>query len=105
MENYEFLLLAEKTIENIANAIEEADSDYTLDTDFIDGVLTIILPDGGEYVINKHDASAQIWVSSPISGARHFSYDNDEWQDNNNDNLFDVLREELEEFLEEELEF
>lgn len=46
---------------------EQADLSY-------DGsVLSIVFDAGGTAVINVHQASGQIWVSSPVSGAHHFS--------------------------------
>ena len=44
------------------------------DTELQGGVLTV----GGEagtWVINKHVPTRQIWLSSPVSGARHYAYD------------------------------
>ncbi len=46
---------------------EKADLSY-------DGsVLSLVFDAGGTAVINLHQASGQIWVSSPVSGAHHFS--------------------------------
>jgi frataxin len=44
-----------------------------------EGILSITMPDGREYVINKHTPSRQIWVSSPYSGAGYFEFDGKEW--------------------------
>ena len=46
-----------------------------LDVDLQDGILTIELDSGGQYVINKHAPNRQIWMSSPVSGASHFDSD------------------------------
>jgi frataxin len=43
------------------------------DVTYDGSVLTIVLDAGGTAVINLHQASGQIWVSSPVSGAHHFS--------------------------------
>jgi len=50
---------------------EKADLSY-------DGsVLSIVFDAGGTAVLNLHQASGQIWVSSPVSGAHHFSLHED----------------------------
>jgi frataxin len=38
------------------------------------GVLTVE-GDAGIWLVNKHAPTRQIWLSSPISGARHYAYD------------------------------
>ena len=52
------------------------------DAELQGGILTI---DGekGTWVVNKHAPTRQIWVSSPLSGARHFAFDepSGEWRD------------------------
>lgn len=67
-----------------------------IDADILGDILHIYLEDGGEYVINKHRASQQIWVSSPISGAGKFSYleDIEDWKSGHNI-LFDKISSEL----------
>jgi frataxin len=46
------------------------------------GVLTID-GDDGTWVVNKHAPTRQIWLSSPKSGARHYSFDatSGQWKD------------------------
>lgn len=95
MNETEFLKLAEQTLQDMADAIEQADEDYVLEIDFIGGILNIELPDGGQYVINKHDSSKQIWLSSPKSGAAHFSYNDGKWIDSNGAELYGVVMKEI----------
>ncbi|MCX7365108.1 MAG: iron donor protein CyaY [Alphaproteobacteria bacterium] len=38
------------------------------------GILTVEA-DEGTWIINKHGPTRQVWVSSPKSGARHYSFD------------------------------
>ena len=71
-----FEALAKATLERFMDAIDEAMGDV-LDVDIQGGVLTIEMDSGGQYVINKHAPSRQIWVSSPASGAAHFDHDGD----------------------------
>lgn len=95
MELSEFITLAEKTLQQLSDTLEEADPEGALDIDFNNGILTIELPDGGQYVINRHNASGQIWLSSPKSGASHFSYQEREWVDSKGNRLKALLQKEL----------
>ncbi len=38
-----------------------------------------ILTQQGEYLLHYHKTTDQIWVSSPLSGAHHFSYQQNYW--------------------------
>ena len=49
------------------------------DVDLIDGTLTVSLPKG-QYVINKHGVTKQIWVASPFTGAHHFHFREGVWR-------------------------
>lgn len=71
----EFQLLASNMLEKLSEMIEEADSAGRVEADIDAAGLHVTLPGGKQYVISKHTASRQIWVSSPISGGLHFSYD------------------------------
>lgn len=97
MESSEFISFVDEILENLSETIEEADKDYVLDEiEFHDGVLNIILEDGRQYVINRHTPSRQIWLSSPVSGAGHFSYtEQQHWVDSKGRDLFQLLGEEL----------
>lgn len=95
MEASQFKQLADQTIENLGDSIEDADKDYKLEIDLLDGILNIELPDGGQYVINRHDASMQIWLSSPISGASHFSYKDGSWISSNGRNFIEIIKSEI----------
>ncbi len=68
-----FETLADNLLARLMDCIETQRGD-SLDVDLQDGILTIELDAGGEYVINKHAPNRQIWVSSPVSGASHFAY-------------------------------
>ena len=95
MEQAEFHKLSDKFLENLAEAIEVADD--ALDVDYINGILTITLPDDKQFVINKHQPSLQIWLSSPFSGAHRFSYDKNKlcWVGSNSSNLVELLKSEM----------
>lgn len=97
MDSTNFNTLATKTIQIISDGIESSDKDYKIDIDLIEGILQMEMPNGGQYVINKHSASSQIWVSSPVSGASHFSYNEDkkEWVDSKGSELFGLIKNEV----------
>lgn len=74
-----FEIQAEQALEAFALAIE--DSGAEVEVDLAGGVLTIELPDGRHYVVNRHAAMRQIWVASPIGGARHYRPADGRWVD------------------------
>lgn len=71
----QFASRAESTLTALADAVEDADADALFDVDYQEGVLTLVYTSGATYVINKHTASGKIWMSSPVSGAHYFVYD------------------------------
>lgn len=107
MNSIQFSEHAEDTLQTIADVLEEADNEYALEIDLIDGTLTIELPDAKQYVISKHEASEQIWLSSPISGGSHFSYDEEDdiWISSDSSELYEVLSEEFKELADLDLRF
>ena len=78
LEESEFIQLAEQTLEHILSVIEDVEPDDA-DADLQDGVLTIEFDDGRIFIINRHVPLRQIWLSSPISGAGHFDYQQGAW--------------------------
>lgn len=44
------------------------------DADLQGGILTIEA-DRGTWLVNKHAPTRQIWLSSPLTGARHYAFD------------------------------
>lgn len=62
-------------LEAMADRHQQAGAAGDYEVDWGHDVLTLTLPNGRQYVINKHRASQQIWVSSPISGGWHFAWD------------------------------
>lgn len=98
---------ADSFLADALEAIEIADPEQELDVDLMDGILTIEIEDKGEYVINKHEPSVQIWMSSPVTGAQKFAYreDEDEWRNKQGDSFHDVLSDELSELTGLDVEF
>ncbi|MCC8417068.1 MAG: iron donor protein CyaY [Rickettsia endosymbiont of Bryobia graminum] len=94
MDDTRFLKLASQTIARIAEIIEKEDPEGHIDVDFQGDILNLTT-DQGIYVINKHSAAKEIWLSSPISGPYHFYYNEGKWQSKTNNDLMTVLEQEL----------
>ena len=77
MNDSKFLVLADATLKKIEEMIEDDFKDF-FEIDYQDGVLTILLENEDEYVLNRHLPQHQIWLSSPISGTYYFNYNLDE---------------------------
>ena len=66
-------------------ALEEASTCFEnawpqADVDLLEDVLTVTLPTGKQYLLNRHGVTRQIWLSSPFTGAHHFSQKAGEWR-------------------------
>ena len=88
---------AATALEHLMDRIEDAGGS-DLEVDLEDGVLTIELASGAEYLLNRHAPSGELWLSSPASGAGHFAYDPETggWRDRRSgDDLFERLEREL----------
>lgn len=74
LESKTFEIHSEKTLQDLMAQIDDALGDL-MDVDLEGGILMIELAGGGQYVINKQAPNREIWMSSPLSGARHFYFD------------------------------
>lgn len=72
MNQAEFERRASQILDGLFEQIEDQLGDW-LEVDLEGGILTLELPDGGTYIVNKHAPSREIWLSSPRSGAWHFA--------------------------------
>ncbi|NBX03815.1 MAG: iron donor protein CyaY [Alphaproteobacteria bacterium] len=79
MTESEFHTLADALLEQMADALEDADSTGDIEVDLEGSVLSIALSSGKQYLVSKHAPSRQMWVSSPASGGLHFSYMDEKW--------------------------
>lgn len=79
MDEHAFEGLASATLARLAERIEDAIGDDA-DVELRAGILTIELPDGAQFVVNKHGPNRQIWLSSPVSGASHYGWDGASWR-------------------------
>lgn len=75
MNETEYHLLADAELDTLLEPLEEADGQALLEVEYQDGVMTIQLPSGQQFILSKHVASRQLWLSSPLSGGLHFSCD------------------------------
>ena len=94
MDYSSFTKLAAAEVNNIFDYIEEGYPD--IEIDILSDVLHIYT-DQGEYVINQHSPTQQIWLSSPVSNAGYFNYvlDNQSWLDKNGESLRQRLSRDL----------
>jgi CyaY protein len=67
-----FHKIADELLQNLADEIENAND--RAEVDYLQGILTITLPNNKQFVLNKHEPTKQIWLSSPISGSHKFTY-------------------------------
>jgi frataxin len=72
MDASQFELRADATLARLEQALEAAGDG--LDVELVGGILTLELEAGGIYQINKHSPNREIWLSSPVSGAWHFGW-------------------------------
>jgi frataxin len=99
MDERDFDRQADQVIERLMAALEDQVPDAEIDLE--GGILTVVLPDVGSYLVNKHRPNREIWLSSPKSGAWHFSRDPEAgWistrvVENERPNLHRLLAEEL----------
>jgi len=74
MNESEFQEIADQTIEDIQDAIDESGAD--IDYDEIGGVLTLEFEDGSKIIFSKQGAMNQLWMAAK-SGGYHFDFNED----------------------------
>lgn len=77
MNESEFQEIAEQTIEDMQDAIDNSGAD--IDYDEVGGVLTLEFEDGSKIIFSKQGAMNQLWMAAK-SGGFHFDYDEDSEQ-------------------------
>jgi frataxin len=94
MDHSIFTKLASKEIEYLYESIESQLAD--IDIDLVSDILYIYTEEG-DYVINQHSPSKQIWLSSPLSNTGYFDYnlDKKQWIDKNNESIRTRLAQDL----------
>lgn len=82
--------IAFKYLQDLCDTLEN-----NWDTDYTEGALLIQHPKG-QFLLNYHGTMDQIWFSSPITGAHHFSYHSLQWLCTRTDReLEGILRQDL----------
>jgi frataxin len=71
----------ETLADSLLATLEEALGDH-VDAELQGGILTVE-GEQGTWIVNKHAPTRQIWLSSPVSGARHYAFDagTGQWRD------------------------
>jgi frataxin len=78
----EYHKAADITLEDVQDAVEmalEQQGVPEFEVTYASGVLTMVMPPHGTWVLNKQSPNRQIWWSSPISGPRRYEYEDGEW--------------------------
>lgn len=70
-------VIAYNFLENIAIKLEDIEG---LDVDFDGKILIIETASGQQYLLNFHEPTNQLWLSSPITGAHHFEWIDELWR-------------------------
>ena len=78
LDESRFSALADEVLEHLCDTVDDVLGDE-VDADLQAGILTLALPGGGQYIINKHAPNREIWMSSPVSGAIHFACVDGQW--------------------------
>ena len=72
MNESEFHSVADQTIEDIQNAIDDSGAD--IDYEAVGGVLTLEFDDESKIIFSKQPPARQLWMAAR-SGGFHFDYD------------------------------
>ncbi len=95
MDSSKFHLQADKFLTELAEKIESKIE--TNELEYLQGVLTLELVNGSIFVLNKHEPTKQIWLSSPKSGAHKFEYSEKEetWINKSGEKLINIIYQEV----------
>lgn len=89
--------MSESAFETLADSLLAAlEEQIGGDAELQGGILTV--EGDGVWIVNKHAPTRQVWLSSPVSGARHYAFDapSGQWKDTRGgDHLLAVLASEL----------
>ena len=101
-----FVTIVEATLNRLSGMVEAFDEEDVLEIEQSSGMLSIELPSGKQFVINRQIPTRQIWLSSPLSGGLRFDYDEDEkaWMLGDGRRLDTLLKADLEMLMEEEVD-
>ncbi|MFK5893253.1 MAG: iron donor protein CyaY [Pseudomonadota bacterium] len=77
MTESEFNDVIDDILINIEEQLDDLDTDVDYETS--SGILTLIMPNNSQIIINRQSANLQLWMAAK-SGGYHFVYDNDQQQ-------------------------
>jgi iron-sulfur cluster assembly protein CyaY len=67
--------MSDSAFETLADSLLEALEEGLGDDAELQGGILTVEGEAGTWVVNKHAATRQVWLSSPKSGARHYAFD------------------------------
>ncbi|RDW82438.1 hypothetical protein BP6252_03550 [Coleophoma cylindrospora] len=71
----EYNEISDQYMDDLVAKLEELQEQREdVDVEYSAGVLTLVFPPLGTYVINKQPPNKQIWLSSPISGPKRYDW-------------------------------
>ncbi|MCF4165789.1 iron donor protein CyaY [Zavarzinia compransoris] len=73
MDEKRYLDLVEDCLNHWLDVLEASEGFDELD--LADGVLQAETEDGKTFILNRHVPLRQVWLSSPVSGAHHYAFD------------------------------
>ncbi|MDX2506527.1 MAG: iron donor protein CyaY [Gammaproteobacteria bacterium] len=81
MTETEFNQLIDDVIMQIEDALDELDIDIDIDYESSGGILTIVMENKSQIIINRQITAMQLWLAAK-SGGYHFDYDEvNGWRD------------------------
>ncbi|QEK39678.1 frataxin domain-containing protein [Candidatus Sneabacter namystus] len=92
----DIISIGKKTLDYIEDVLIKEDVQCQLDIDRLGDLALKISSTVGTHLINVHSDAKELWLSSTISGAYHFSYIKNTWKDKNSSTIFSLLKKELE---------
>ncbi|KAL6451788.1 YFH1 Frataxin [Candida maltosa Xu316] len=103
----EYSKISNEYLETISDSLEELSESFEqVDAELNHGVLTLVLPPHGTYVINKQPPNKQIWLSSPVSGPKRYDLIGGKWRTLRDGSLLtELLEQEISEAVGEDFKF
>jgi frataxin len=91
MDRTTYQRLAFATVHAVQEAIEAKDD--SVDAELHGEILTLTRDDGKQFVLNLHNVTQQLWYSSPLSGAWHFTWNGIRWHSTRSDDTLTAILE------------
>lgn len=98
MDSLNFSHTAKQIFNDIVMQIEAHDKDSLVEIEE-SGDVVFIITNNGNFALNAQSVRREIWLSSPISGAYHFSRNDKSWINKDNISLYTILSDELSQIL------